>query len=392
LRSLKNKKLLSLALAAMVSAGVLFGGCGNNNQAKQQQRTVTVKVVKPLKQDMPMVMEYAGQVQGVEEAKLLPRVTGRVMEKYFKGGQYVEAGQPLFRLDSRQYESAVLAAQAQLSQAQVNLNNAERDLARYQQLYAAAAIAEQMLTAQQATVEAYAAIVAANQAQLQKAQEDLDDCLVVSPIAGRVDVNDVAIGTFAVAGQTNLVTVGSVDPVYVQFSVAEMEYLNFINKTSMKAENSMGGANVKIKLADGTEYPLGGQLIMAGRSLSDGTGSLTVKALFNNPQGKLLPGMFARVVLTGEIVKDAILVPERAIQQVLDKTFVTVVGADNKSEARPVELGNKVGGFYVVNSGVKADDQVVVEGLTKLQGSMEVNAVPTTTQELGISLDAKAAK
>jgi len=173
----------------------------------------------------------------------------------------------------------------------------------------------------------------------------------------------------------------------VQFSISETQYLKFMNLHSLNA-GEMGSATVSITLTDGSMYPQKGRLVQADRALSENTGTLTVKALFPNPSGILLPGMFARVRLGGETVPGAILVPQRAIQQVLDKTFVLVVGDDGKSQARSVELADKVGSYYIVTKGVTESDNVIVEGLTKLQDGMDLQVTTVTPQEMGFTLEA----
>ena len=373
--------MLALALAA----SALLAGCGGQKQ-QAAGGAAQVKAMKVLQQDTPVVSEYAGQIAGKDEVKVQSKVSGRVVEKYFHGGDFVQAGQPLYRIDSRQYESAVLQAQATLAQSQATLANAQTDLGRDQELLASDAISEQQVTTQQANVNAYSAAAAANQALLQKAQQDLSDTVVYAPMSGQVSVDDVAIGTFATAGNTNLVTIGTTDPVFVTFSISETEYLKFRNIQQMQS-GSGNGITVAIKLSDGTTYPLDGRIVQADRALAQNTGTLTVKALFPNPNGLLLPGMFARVKLTGETVPNAILVPQRAVQQLLDKTFVMVVGDDGKSEARKIELGQQVGSYYIVKSGLSAEDTVIVEGLSSLTEGKDLAVTMVTPADMGFSLD-----
>ena len=373
--------MLVLALAA----SALLAGCGGQKQ-QAAGGAAQVKAMKVLQQDTPVVSEYAGQIAGKDEVKVQSKVSGRVVEKYFHGGDFVQAGQPLYRIDSRQYESAVLQAQATLAQSQATLANAQTDLGRDQELLASDAISEQQVTTQQANVNAYSAAAAANQALLQKAQQDLSDTVVYAPMSGQVSVDDVAIGTFATAGNTNLVTIGTTDPVFVTFSISETEYLKFRNIQQMQS-GSGNGITVAIKLSDGTTYPLDGRIVQADRALTQNSGTLTVKALFGNPDGLLLPGMFARVKLTGETVPNAILVPQRAVQQLLDKTFVMVVGADGKSEARKIELGQQVGSYYIVKSGLSAEDTVIVEGLSSLTEGKDLTVTMVTPADMGFSLD-----
>jgi len=373
--------MLALALAA----SALLAGCGGQKQ-QAAGGAAQVKAMKVLQQDTPVVSEYVGQIAGKDEVKVQSKVSGRVVEKYFHGGDFVQAGQPLYRIDSRQYESAVLQAQATLAQSQATLANAQTDLGRDQELLASDAISEQQVTTQQANVNAYSAAAAANQALLQKAQQDLSDTVVYAPMSGQVSVDDVAIGTFATAGNTNLVTIGTTDPVFVTFSISETEYLKFRNIQQMQS-GSGNGITVAIRLSDGTTYPLDGRIVQADRALTQNSGTLTVKALFGNPDGLLLPGMFARVKLTGETVPNAILVPQRAVQQLLDKTFVMVVGADGKSEARKIELGQQVGSYYIVKSGLSAEDTVIVEGLSSLTEGKDLAVTMVTPEDMGFSLD-----
>ena len=376
----KRKKPIALMLALALAASALLAGCGGQKQ-QPAGGAAQVKAMKVLQQDTPVVSEYAGQIAGKDEVKVQSKVSGRVVEKYFHGGDFVQAGQPLYRIDSRQYESAVLQAQATLAQSQATLANAQTDLGRDQELLASDAISEQQVTTQQANVNAYSAAAAANQALLQKAQQDLSDTVVYAPMSGQVSVDDVAIGTFATAGPTNLVTFGTTDPVFVTFSISETEYLKFRN-IQQRQSGSGNGITVAIKLSDGTTYPLDGRIV-----LTQNSGTLTVKALFGNPDGLLLPGMFARVKLTGETVPNAILVPQRAVQQLLDKTFVMVVGADGKSEARKIELGQQVGSYYIVKSGLSAEDTVVVEGLSSLTEGKELAVTMVTPEDMGFSFD-----
>ena len=379
----KKTKALMIGVSLALSSSLFVAGCGSKQQAAQQQGT-QVKAMQVIQQDTPLTSEFAGQIVGKDEVKVQSKVSGRIVEKYVQGGQYVEAGQPLYKIDSRQYESAVLQANATLAQSEANLSNAQEDLARYQQLLGSDAIAQQKVANQQASVNAYNAAAAANAALLRNAQQDLDDTVVYAPISGQLAVDDVAIGTFASAGNTNLVTIGTSDPVYAQFSISETDYLKFAN---IAAANGNGvSPDVSITLSDGTVYPLDGKIVESDRALSQNTGTLTLKALFGNPDGLLLPGMFARVRLTGEVVPNAILVPQRAVQQLLGKSFVMVVDENGKSEARTVTLGDKVGSYYIVKDGLTAADLVVVEGLSNLREGVDLNVTTVTADDMGFSL------
>ncbi|MBP3722018.1 MAG: efflux RND transporter periplasmic adaptor subunit [Selenomonadaceae bacterium] len=374
------------AIAAVLCSALVLVGCGDDKKQAQMPPS-QVKVMNVLVRDVPLKSEYAGQIAGKDEVKVQSKVDGKIVEKYVQGGQFVTAGQPLFKIDSRQYESAVLQAQANLAQAEANFQDAASDLERYQKLLESAAIAEQTVANQQAKVNALYAAAASNAALLQKAQEDLDDTVIYAPMTGQLSIDDVAIGTYSKSGTTTLVTIGSNDPIYAQFSISETEYMAFMNILDSQPDTLMNGVNVGIKLSDGSIYPYAGRIVEVDRALAQSTGSLTIKALFPNPEGKLLPGMFARVMLTGRVVQNAMVVPQRAVQQLLGKTFVMVANGDNKSEAKTVTLGPLVGSYYIIESGLNPDDLVVVEGLTNLQEGKDLAITMTTAEEMGFSFE-----
>ena len=394
---LSKAKLMTIA-AVFAASSVLFVGCGEDKQQQAQVMKAQVKAMKVIQRDTPLAVEYAGHLVGTEEVKVQAKVNGNVVEKYVVGGQFVQQGQLLYRIDSRQYESAVLRAKADLAQAEAVLaqsvatyNNSLTDLQRNQKLFEESAIAEQLVTTQAAKVRADEATCAANeaaiyacQAALKTAQENLDDTRIYAPMSGQLGVDDVAVGTFVSAGQTNLVTIGAPDPIFAQFSISESDYLHFMTVQNMQSDHNP--IDVTITLADGKEYPFQGRIVEIDRELANSTGSLIMKALFPNPSGLLMPGMFARIKLSGEVVPNAILVPQRSVQQLLGKSFVMVVGNENKSEARTVELGEQVGSYFIVTSGINKNDTVVVEGLTNLREGVELDVKTVTAGEMGFTL------
>lgn len=370
---------------AMFLSATIFTGCGSDENKQAQQRPAQqVKVMKVIQRNTPLTSEYAGHIIGLEEVKVQSKVSGNVVEKFFKGGDYVNAGDLLFRIDSRQYETQILQAQASLAETEINLQNARRDLQRDEDLLKEQAIAEQVVTTQRATVQAYEAAANAKAAAIRLAQENLEDTYIYAPISGKLGLDDVAVGTFAAPGSTTLVTIGSTDPIFAQFSISEAEYLKFLTVQSMQTDRNP--VAVTITLTDGKEYPLSGRIVETDREMANNTGSLIMKAVFPNPSGALIPGMFARVRLTGETIPNAILVPQRAVQQLLDKSFVMVVGKDNKSEARNVELGQQVGSYYVVTKGVTANDTIIVEGLTNLREGVDLAVTTVTANDMGFTM------
>lgn len=379
------------ALSVAFTAGFLLTGCGDEapNPEEQQAPATRVKAVKILSTDAPLTLSYSGQVVDRDEVNVQSRVSGNVVEKYVKGGQDVVAGQALFKIDSRQYESAVLQAKANLAKSQTTLAKERVDLQRDEELWQSRAISQQTLDNQRAAVQAQQAEVAANQALLQKAEDDLADTVVYAPISGRLGIDDVPVGTYSTAGNTTLATIGLVDPVFVQFAVSEQEYLRFSRGAQQAIERGEAEPNWKITLtlADGSTYPYPGHFAEFDRTLGSETGTLTVRTIFQNPKGLLVPGMYTRVEIAGLNIPGALLVPERALQQLLGETMVIVAQSDNTSAVRKIELGEKIGSYYVVKGGLKADDWVVVEGLTNLRDGMPLEVTQVTAKDMGFSFN-----
>lgn len=383
-----GKKAGAILSSLVLATSMLFAGCGGDDE--QAAHKIEVKAMKVLCQDAPISYSYPGQLKGTDDVEVHSRVSGSVMEKYFKGGDEVQAGAPLYRIDSRQYESAVIEAESNLHKSEADLRKAKDELARDEMLFADKAISEQSVFNQREEVSANQAIVESQRAAVQKARENLDDTIVYAPMSGRLSVDDVAVGTYATAGSTKLVSIGSLDPIYAQFSVSETEYLNILAKAmeegTLEQGDAQGPPPVKITLSNGSVYPLKGKITAADRSFNDNSGSLTIKALFSNPYAVLLPGMFVRVNILDIVANNAILVPQRSVQQLLEESFVLVVGDDGKSVSKKVVLGEKVGSYYIVKSGLTKDDTVIVDGLTNLQSGKDLNVTMVTADEMGFSL------
>jgi len=383
---LLSKKGIVICVAVIIAA-VIGGYMFLMSQMAGQRQgagAAQVKAMTVIKRDTPVTLEYPGSIVGKDTTKVTAKVSGTIVEKYIKGGDQVQAGQALYRIDARTYQAALLNAQANLAQAQANLNNARTDLARNEQLYAAEAISQQVLTTQQAQVNALEANVSAMEALVQTAQQNLDDTVVYAPMSGKLAVDDVAVGTYAAAGTTALVTIGTSNPMMVQFSVSEAEYLKYVGESVIPGQ-SLPSKSVRIVLSDGKVYPGMGTVVEVDRAMEGSTSSLLLKAQFDNSSGILIPGMFARARLVGDTIKDAILVPQRSVQQLLGKSFVIIVGEGNKSVVVPVELGETVGSYYVIKKGLNGSEQVVVEGLTNLTEGVEMNVTTVSADDMGFS-------
>lgn len=354
-----KKRFIWLAIILLFVAT----GCSKQQSARPPQE-VAVKAMQVMQQDTPVTYEFVGEIVAKDEVPIQARVSGNILRKMVKGGDTVRIGQPLYEIDARQYAAAVDDARGNLAKAQATLSNTRRDVVRYKSLADKGGIAIQTLDAQLSKEEQEMAVVAAAQAQLTRTQNDLSDTVIVSPVNGRIGVGELSVGRYIQAGSTVLATVSTVDPIQVRFSMSENEYLKFAR---MGNTPDAWGQNLKITLSDGSQYPLAGHLEQIDRGMANQTGTLSMKAVFANPQQLLVPGMFARIVAVGETRTGALLIPQRAVQEMLGKTFVTVANADNKAETRPIKLGPKVGNLQIVEQGLSLQDIVIVEGFAKTQ-------------------------
>ena len=377
IRSSRAKKAVAAVLAAtfiMASAG-----CAKQGQQQAPQATL-VKTMQVIKRDTPLVYDYTGFVQAQQEMDLKAQVSGQITGKFFKGGDTVVAGQKLYTVDARTYHANVLNAQAGVANARAALAVASLDAERYTKLYEQNAISKQALDNVIMQRDQAMAAVNAQEALLENAQINMTDTTVRAPFTGRIDTNAVEVGNYVVAGQTSLVKISNTDPVYVQFTMAEPEYLKL-----SAAQDGNGGAaldNLTAVLSDGSTYDIKGKIAEVNRGINDSTGTLTIKALFSNPVRRLLPGMFAHVQATAGIKKDALLIPKRAVTEMLYKKFVYVVGSDNKVTMKEITLGPSVGRLFVVESGLNGDEVLVVEGTGKVRQGAEVKAQPMTEADL----------
>lgn len=377
---MKYRKLAAAVMAAglLLSGGVFLGGCGSSQQAAGQKQTIKVSTFKPFKSDTPIMREYTGSIMALQEVPVRSKVSGTVMEKYITGGQQVTEGQPLYRLDTRNYNSQLANAQAQAAQASANYENAATDLARYDQLIAAGAISQKVYDNQKAAVDAYKGAVDAAEAQVAIASTNLGDTIVTAPFNGKLSMDDVNIGTFATAGTTSLVTISSSDPIYVQFDMSENEYLS-LNKSHDGQDPSGLGNSLKLRLSDGSIYGETGKIVQVNPSMSGG--QLSMKASFPNPDNLLVPGMYAAVVSDNEIAKGSLLIPTKALVQLLNKDIVDVV-VDGKIGQKAVKVGGTYGIYTIIESGLDENDVIVVDGQNKVQVGQAVDTEETTKDKL----------
>lgn len=385
IRSSRAKK--SLAAAFAVAVMLTAAGCAQKEQAPQQ--ATLVRTMQVIKRDTPIVYDYTGFVEAQQEMELKAQVTGQITGKFFKGGDTVTAGQKLYTIDSRTYQANLLNAQAGLANARAALALAAMDAERYTKLYEQSAISKQVLDNAIMQRDQAQAAVNAQEALVENAKIDMNETVVTAPFSGRIDTTALEVGNYAVVGQTTLAKISDTNPVYVKFSVAEPEYLKLAN-----AHNSDGGAaleNLTAILADGSTYDLKGRVSEVNRGINDNTGTLTIRALFDNPDRKLLPGMFAHIQAIGGVRENALLIPQRSVVELMYKKFVYVVGSDNKVSMKEVTVGPIVGRMYMLESGLEGDETLVVEGTGKMRQGTEVKPEPMTEADLDTA-ETKAAQ
>ncbi|MDD4723012.1 MAG: efflux RND transporter periplasmic adaptor subunit, partial [Acidaminococcaceae bacterium] len=370
-----KKKVLAMGLVCILI--MAFAGCGK--QQESGTKAVAVKTMHVIKRDTPLTYEYTGFVEAKNEVSIKSKVTGMIVKKFVNGGDVVAAGQLLYVIDPRSYANSLLSAKAGLANAEANLINVQRDAARYQTLYEQGAVSKQTLDSYTTQLAQAEATVNAEEALVANAQVDVGETNIVAPFAGKVDTNCLAEGTFVTAGSTVLTTISNSDPMRVKFSLAETEYLQLLKGNT---KNGSALENVVLTLSDGTTYPLKGRIDQVDRSVDSTTGTLTLKAEFGNPKGTLLPGMFAHLQVNSGTRKNAILVPQRAVSEVMYKHFVSIVNSENKVEMKEVKLGARIGRLWMVDSGLDGTETIVVEGIQKVRTGTSVKTEPMTEADL----------
>lgn len=369
-----------LAVSLAIAGLFVFAGCGNKQAQQQKTGAVAVKSMQVIKRDTPNLYEFTGFVEAQQEANITANVSGKITSKNFNGGDWVEAGQVLFSIDQRTYRANVLNAQAGVASARTELARLETDAQRYAKLYEQHAVSRQAYDLALAQRDQAQAAVKAREALLENAQISMGDTDVRAPFAGKISTSDLSVGNYVTAGQTVLATMSNTNPVRIKFSISENEYLALAKAHTDAGVNSL--QDLKLVLSDGTVYEGSGAVDQVNREISGNTGALTLKARFSNDSNILLPGMFARLQANAGTRKNAVLIPQRAVKEMLYKKFVFVIGNDNKVDMREVTLGARVGKLWLVEKGLNGDETIVVEGIQKVNKGSEVKATSMTEAEL----------
>jgi RND family efflux transporter MFP subunit len=358
-----------------------------------------VEVAQVEQKDVPIFREWMGTLDGSTNADVRAQVTGYIVRQAYQEGAFVKRGQLLFEIDPNPFQATLDQAQGQLAQAKGLLANAqavqrrtELDVNRYTPLVQEQAGSQQDLDnaiqnnlAAQASVETAEAQIKTYQATVETAKINLEFTRLVAPIDGIAGQAQLQVGALANPASGAVTSVSTVDPIRVYFTLSESEYLDWNKRfpTPTTREAARKNVHLELILADGTIYPREGTVYFADRQVNQGTGAIRIAGLFPNPGNVLRPGGYGRVRTAIGVQKAALLIPQRAVLQLPGGYQVAVVDGENKVSIRPVQLGDPVGGQWVVTEGLNPGERVVAEGVQKVRPGAQVKPKPFTAKAKG---------
>ncbi|WP_118787653.1 multidrug efflux RND transporter periplasmic adaptor subunit MtrC [Neisseria lactamica] len=365
-----SKAMRAAALAASVA--LALSSCGKADEAAQggqpagrEAPAPVVGVVTVHPQTVALTVELPGRLESLRTADVRAQVGGIIQKRLFQEGSYVRAGQPLYQIDSSTYEASLESARAQLATAQATLAKADADLARYKPLVAADAISKQEYDAAVTAKRSAEAGVKAAQAAIKSAGINLNRSRITAPISGFIGQSKVSEGTLLNAGDvTVLATIRQTNPMYVNVTQSASEVMKLRQQVAEgKLLAADGAIAVGIKFDDGTVYPEKGRLLFADPTVDESTGQITLRAAVPNDQNILMPGLYVRVLMDQVAVDNAFIVPQQAVTRGTKDT-VMIVNAQGGMEPREVTVAQQQGANWIVTSGLKDGDKVVVEGIS----------------------------
>lgn len=365
-----SKAMRAAALAASVA--LALSSCGKGGDAAQggqpagrEAPAPVVGVVTVHPQTVALTVELPGRLESLRTADVRAQVGGIIQKRLFQEGSYVRAGQPLYQIDSSTYEASLESARAQLASAQATLTKANADLARYKPLVAADAISKQEYDAAVTAKRSAEAGVKAAQAAIKSAGINLNRSRITAPISGFIGQSKVSEGTLLNAGDTTvLATIRQTNPMYVNVTQSASEVMKLRQQVAEgKLLAADGAIAVGIKFDDGTVYPEKGRLLFADPTVNESTGQITLRAAVPNDQNILMPGLYVRVLMDQVAVDNAFVVPQQAVTRGAKDT-VMIVNAQGGMEPREVTVAQQQGANWIVTSGLKDGDKVVVEGIS----------------------------
>ncbi|MEO1596560.1 MAG: efflux RND transporter periplasmic adaptor subunit [Pseudomonadota bacterium] len=352
---------------ALVVLSALVAACGGGG-GPGQPPPANVSVSEVVVRNITEWDEFTGRIAAVDDVEIRPRVQGYLREVHFEDGQIVEAGDTLFTIDQREYRAAVALARADLDQAEARYALAESELARGEALREARALSTEELARREGEHRQARAALGSARAALERAELDLEFTVLKAPMRGRIGEALVDVGNLISPGTTLLATLVAIDPVHVIFEGDERIYLKYQAQaqTGDRPSSREAPNPVQVGLADDTGFPFRGTMDFVDNRINPETGTIQGRALLDNADGYLIPGLFARVRLLGRSDFEALLIHDVAVLTDQDRKYVYVLGEDNTVLRRDVTLGREVEGLRVVDAGLEPGDKVVVNGVRKI--------------------------
>ncbi len=355
----------------------MLSGCGKE-AAPPPARVVDVTAMTLEARDVPAVFEFVGQTQSSREVEIRARVDGFLERRIYTEGNLVQAGQTLFLMDKKPFEATLQQARGELAQQQAKLQVAEANLARVRPLADQNAVSKKDLDDAIGNEQTARAAVLTAQGNMRQAELNLGYATIQSPLTGLSSFAKVQDGAYVNAQNNLLTTVAQLDPMWVNFSISENESLGYREQVAkgllrLPSNNEM---DIEVILANGTAFPNRGRISFADPSFSSETGTFLVRATLSNKKNVLRPGQFVRVHVLGGVRPNAILVPQRAVQQGAKSHFVWVVNKESKAEQRVVEVGEWSGDNWVITKGLSAGEQVVVDGAIRVAAGAALKVSP----------------
>jgi len=390
-----NPSVLGWRVLVLCFTALALSACSEGDSTAQAPPPPTLPVVKPLVKQITEWDEYTGRLQAVQSVELRARVSGYVHSIHFRDGSQVKQGDLLFSIDPRSYQATLDEANARLTSARVQLDLAETDLARAENLYAQNAISEEELDQRTQGRRGAAAAVMAAEAAVRRAELDIRWTQVRAPISGRIGRELVTRGNLvngSSAGGTLLTTIVSLDPIYLYFTADEQALLRYIrlDRAGERPSSRDTPNPVRMQLADELGYPHLGHMSFVDNQVDESTGTIQGRATFQN-NGLFVPGVFARILLRGRGPYEAMLIPDVAVGADQATRFVYVVDEKNTVQRRDVVLGRWVDDrLRVVEHGLQPDDRIMVEGLLLVQPGSTVTPQSRTIKSPGADLMATA--
>lgn len=372
---------LRLTTAACLVALTTLAACGKKaEQAPAPAAPAKVGVITLQPQQYTLNNELPGRTSAFVVAEVRPQVNGVVQKRLFTEGGDVKAGQQLYQINPEVYQASLESARASLARAEANVAATASRAKRYQELVAINAISKQEFDDTSATLKQNQADVASARASVESARINVAYTRVIAPISGRIGMSTVTQGALVTANQTTaLTTIHQLDPIYVDLSQSSTQLLKLRRDLASGKLQSAGEnqARVTLVLEDGTVYEQEGKLQFASVAVDPTTSGVTMRAVFPNPKQELLPGMFVRARLNEAVDDNALLVPQQGVtRNQKGQPTAMIVTADNKVEIRQLEAGQAVGDKWVIRSGLKAGDRVIVEGVQRARAGATVDPVP----------------